>query len=142
MDPFFDDYVCIYCDKVGQHLSVDCPVLAAETRKRQAEIAATTVAETLSRFVNGMQTEQADAFATALANLHPTLLGQIAKAVGIGVMRRALYDPGYKPFDRITQDKLCQEQARPGITNHARHDGRLSCDTVIGAELMAHQAYI
>lgn len=135
------DDSCIYCEK--QHPMGECPVLRAAERKVVAEEAADALVKQLGHFVNGMSHEQADAFATALANEHPTLLGQIAKAVGIGVMRRAVYDPAWKPFDKY-------ERKCPGFgfgpyekkPEHAEHDGRLSCDTVIGAELMAHQAFI
>ena len=131
---------CIYCH--NEHEG-ECPLVIAERRKAKAEAEAAELVNHLGHFVNGMSHEQADAFATALANEHPTLLGQIAKSVGIGVMRRATYDPEYKAFAKY-------ERKCPGFgfgpyekkPEHAEHDGRLSCDTVIGAELMAHQSFI
>lgn len=116
-----------------------------EQRKYEAEQKAKALVDSLSSFINGVGIVGFDAFATALANEHPTLLGQIAKAVGIGVMRRALYDPEWKPFNSITpKDKsLCRDRYGD-LRNpqHADHDGRLDCSTVIGAELMARQSFI
>jgi hypothetical protein len=115
----------------------------AAVRKAKAEEEADALVKQLGKFVNGMSHEQADAFATALANEHPTLLGQIAKAVGIGVMRRAVYDPTRKPFDRY--ERKCPSEFHDDWGHaipHADHDGRLSCATVVGAELMARQSFI
>jgi len=131
---------CIYCQKDHEG---ECPLVIAETRKAKAEAKATALVEDLSHFVNGMNHEESDAFATALANEHPTLLGQIAKAVGIGVMRRATYDPEYKPFGKY--ERVCSISFHDDLGHdvpHADHDGRLSCATVVGAELMARQSFI
>lgn len=122
----------------------ETPEMAAERRKYEAERQAQAMVEQLGHFVNGMQADKADAFATALANEHPTLLGQIAKAVGIAVMRRATYTE-WRPFDRY--DRVCRGSAEVYVGNadkvtHADHDGRLDCTTVIGAELMARQSFI
>jgi hypothetical protein len=91
----------------------------------------------LSHAVNGSRMDM-DEFANQLANEHPTLLGQIAKAVGLAVMRRALYDQSYRSYDDYVN--TCQANLR-GRGRHPVHDGRLDCDTVIGAELMAHQSF-
>lgn len=120
----------------------ESPEMARARRDHQAEEKAKALVEQLGKFVNGMQDVEADAFATALANEHPTLLGQIAKAVGIGVMRRSVYDPAWKPYD--SYDRGCMDYRDPegNPIRHAMHDGRLSCTTVVGAELMARQGYI
>ena len=117
---------------------VDTPEYRKGVRQREIEATAKQWVDQLGHFVNGMQSDQADAFATALSNEHPTLLAQIAKAVAIGVMRRATYDPTWRPFDGY--DRACTEGGSKPV--HAQHDGRLSCDTVIGAELMSRQFYI
>jgi hypothetical protein len=131
---------CIYCHKDHEG---ECPLVLAEERKAKAAAKAEALVEQLGRFVNGMNHEESDAFATALANEHPTLLGQIAKAVGIGVMRRSVYDPTWKPYDRYPRG--CPTAFHDDSGNsvyHSDHDGRLSCATVVGAELMARQSYI
>jgi hypothetical protein len=108
--------------------------------KWDAVVTADELVEKLAHFANGMSQEQANALAVALAHTHPTLLGQIAKTVAVGVMRRATRDIRWRPFDGYADADACQE---PNLKpRHAAHDGRLSCDTVIGAELMAHQQYI
>ena len=94
-----------------------------------------------------------DEVATAIMNEHPTRVGQIAKAVAIGIMRRATNNPAWKPFDNYGAAKLCDiEQAlRPvafgdgdsiSLPAHPRHDGRWDCTTVVAAELMARQSFI
>jgi hypothetical protein len=118
----------------------------APTRSRiDAEARAKALVDHIGHFVNGMSSDQADAFATALANEHPTLLGQIAKAVGIGVMRRATHEH-WRPFDAYErscrQSHMIYSGFPQGVPAHADHDGRLDCTTVIGAELMARQSYI
>ena len=112
----------------------------------------------LGRFANGMQSEQADAFATALANEHPTLAGQIAKVVALGIMRRAMYDPSWKPYDRTTTGdkarRVCAVHL-PGrllelggqgdalrLPEHPEHDGRFSCELVVGSELASRQFFV
>jgi hypothetical protein len=114
----------------------------AAVRQLRDEQEAKELVDRLGRFVNGMSREKADAFATAIANEHPTLLGQIAKFVAVGVMRRATYTD-WNPYDRY--ERSCQE-GFPSPTGervrHADHDGRLSCETVIGAEQMAKQFYL
>jgi hypothetical protein len=109
-------------------------------REWEAEQKAKELVEQLGRFVNGMSSEGKDAFATALANEHPTLLGQIAKAVGIGVMRRAEYDPKWQPFEQGIRAR-CRLGTQTAIP-HPEHDGRLDCTTIVGAELMARQSFI
>lgn len=119
-------------------------VLEANARRQyDAEQKAKKMVDELGHFVNGMHDVEADEFANALANEHPTLLGQIAKAVGIGVMRRARRDPAWKPHDEI-KDQFCAYQVdmAGAFARHAAHDGRLDCTTVIGAELMARQSFI
>ena len=135
-------YECDFCHVDHMVRNEECPEQVRELRRLRAEQDAKVLVDQISHFVNGMNHEQMNAFCNALASEHPTLLGQIAKAVAVGVMRRALYNPEWKPFDRVIQKDLCQENLRPGIPNHARHDGRLACYTVIGAELMAHQFHV
>jgi hypothetical protein len=129
------------------------PELRAERHKYEAEQKAQALVKELTRFVNGMSREESDAFSTALANDHPTLIGQVAKAVGIGVMRRVMYDPEWKAYDDTIADRRqCAQRwvfVNVGATGpkgievpHTEHDGRLSCETVIGAELMARQGFI
>jgi hypothetical protein len=117
-----------------------------EWRQRDIETTARQWVDQLGHFVNGMQSDQADAFATALANTHPTLLGQIAKAVAIGVMRRTMYDPEWRPWDSTSKRPRCTIAggmvSGSNVLPHPEHDGRLSCNTVVGAELMARQQFI
>ncbi len=118
----------------------DNPTMAAARRRLAEQNEAKDLVAALARMANGMSREQADALSNALAVEHPTLLGQIAKAVAVGVMRRATYDPTYKPYG--TYERSCFGTGDAPKPKHADHDGRLSCDTVIGAELMAHQSFV
>jgi len=89
--------------------------------------------------------------AEALSHEHPTLLGQVAKFVGIGVMRRTIRGP-WKPFSPKPADILwCNREnvttilgtdVRLDSIPHPEHDGRLDCSTIIGAELIARQSLI
>ena len=63
----------------------------------------------------------------ALATEHRTVLAQIAKAVA-----EAILTP--------RTDQLCPLDA--GRPAHPIHDGRFTCDTAIGASLMAYQPLI
>jgi hypothetical protein len=116
-----------------------------EQARREAEIEreAKGLVEQLGRFANGMSGAQRDAFSNALANQHPTLIGQLAKAVGVGVVRRAQYDPEWKPFDPIRTEghRLCTVRPDLNLEPHDDHDGRLDCTTVVGARLMAQQSF-
>lgn len=89
----------------------------------------------------------ADELATELGYSHPTLIGQVAKTIGLGVMRRS--DHEYKPFN--TYPEVCGFESRIidlgsgqsfTLPAHAAHDARLDCTTVVGAELMARQSFI
>lgn len=78
---------------------------------------------------------------------HPTLLGQIAKGVAIGVVRRSERDEEWKPWDGF--DQLCRiprgvnyAEFSDKAWEHPDHDGRLDCATVVGAVLMSRQSYI
>lgn len=101
------------------------------------------VVDQLSKLVNGAGS--LDALATAFANEHPTLLGQMAKAMAMGVVRRADYNPGWKPYDGFTRP-LCTLPEPPsagdGWEPHPEHDGRLSCALVAGAVVSAQQYYV
>jgi len=94
--------------------------------------------EELTHFANGMSREQQQAFAEALASDHPTLIGQVAKVVALGVMMRATRNPEYRPYDTI------EDACTVSLDNasHPSHDGRLDCNTIIGAGLMARQSFI
>ncbi len=111
-----------------------------EARARVTRARAETLVQDLGSFCNAMSGDQIDAFATALAAEHPTIVGQIAKAVGMGVMRRATREPGWKPYDPMAA--TTPRCGIEGATDHAVHDGRLNCSTVRGAELMARQSFI
>jgi len=138
---------------------MDFPDGYDETNARRAEAArleAQALVDALGHFANGMSGQKAEAFADALANEHPTLLGQIAKYVGIGVMRRATRDPLWKPYASgplpgDTSLRQCVDGQRRDVRTmfdlfmdpkHCEHDGRLDCDTVVGAELMARQSFV
>lgn len=114
----------------------------ALTRTEAAEAAV----KNLSNAVNGGADR--DAIATAISGEHPTLAGQIAKAVGIGIVRRADYNPTWKPWDRFSRP-LCTLPRGVNYSAfsdeawaHPDHDGRLDCSTVVGALLMARQSYV
>ena len=118
--------------------------LLAESIRKGIDIGA-IVSGLLAKAANGGR-HTVTGFIEALANEHPTLLGQIAKSVGIAVARRADYNPEWMPFDKFTRPNcrltrgLSAEQA--AAFPHPEHDGRLDCSTVVGAILMARQSYI
>jgi hypothetical protein len=119
-------------------------------RDHEAEKKIEDAFEIISRGVNGGWGDVKGKLAELIANEHPTLSGQIAKAVAIGIMHRAVYDPAWKPYDKY--DRYCTNPQPTnlifgdgtGVTmpQHADHDGRFSCELVIGAELMARQWYV
>ena len=104
------------------------------------------VAQVVSAFINSVGDVRA--LAEALANDHPTLLGQAAKAMGLAVMMRALRNADYKPYDSMVGDSgLCERQVidldgSHLFVPHTYHDGRIDCATVVGAALMARQSFI
>lgn len=113
-----------------------------EIERRKAAIVreAEALADQLAHFASAMSPERQDALADAIANKHPTYIGQIAKVVGIGVMRRATYEP-WRPYGIYHRECSTTTLTQP-VLSHAEHDGRLDCTTVIGAELMARQSFI
>lgn len=121
---------------------------AVKTAETQTKVE--TAFEAISRAINGGYGDAKDMLALEVGNEHPTLSGQIAKAVAVGIMRRAVRDPEWKAFD--TYDQFCTVPQPTnlifgdgtGVTmpRHAAHDGRHSCELVIGAELMARQWYV
>jgi hypothetical protein len=122
----------------------DCGVCTEKARRQQAlEKEAEALVASLTKFVNGMSREATDALATALANEHPTLSGQVAKAVGMGIIRRSTRNPDWKPGQPTVGGesgvRYC-ESSQPAI--HPEHDGRHTCETVVGAYWMSHQPLI
>ena len=59
---------------------------------RKGGVTAEQVEDLLSVMVNGARHETVEGFANALANDHPTLIGQIARSIALGVVRRCQYD--------------------------------------------------
>lgn|SRR5574340_349175 len=111
-----------------------------ESRHDQQVRKAATAVHDLFAYVNGIG--DVDALADAIASEHPTLIGQLAKAVGIGVMRRTLRDSTWQPYDRTTGEPDCREGYQAGKPLHPSHDGRLDCDTIVGATYIARQSFI
>jgi hypothetical protein len=116
------------------------------SRTRSRTERAVEVAAALGQGVNGQFSY--DDLADALTAEHPTLLGQIAKGVGTGVVRRSDYNPAWKPWDGFTRP-LCTIERNVNYIDftdasweHPEHDGRLDCSTIVGAILMARQSYI
>ncbi len=117
----------------------DNATMAAARKRLADEQAARDLVDALSHYINVMGHSKVGDLANAFANEHPTLLGQIAKAVAIGVMRRATYTE-WKPG--MEYERSCFGTGDAPKPKHADHDGRLACDTVIGAELMARQYFV
>lgn len=111
-------------------------------KTREKEKAVKDAFEVISRAINGGYGDGVDILANELSNEHPTLAAQFAKAVGIGIVRRALYNPDWRPFETLLPEGKIRCQFRPDLPEHADHDGRTDCTTVIGGELMARQSYI
>lgn len=117
-------------------------------RDREAEQKIIDAFEVVSRGVNGGYGDAKGTLSNLISNEHPTLTGIIAKAVAVGVVRRADYNPEWKPWDRYTRP-LCTiprgvnyAEFSDKAWEHPEHDGRLDCSTVVGAILMARQSYI
>lgn len=116
------------------------------------------VAAAVSHMANGML--YTHEFIDALSREHPTLLGQISKAVAVAVCKQVARNADWRPFDQVgdktngscmrggnhgeLQDRQALGFYRDVITLpvHAHHDGRIDCSTVIGAELAARQRLI
>lgn len=108
----------------------------------------TTAFEAISNAINGGYGDAKDMLATLVSNEHPTLTGIIVKAIATGVVRRADYNPEWKPWDGFFRP-LCAISRGTNYADfsdkaweHPDHDGRLDCSTVVGAILMARQSYI
>lgn len=99
-------------------------VLHAEV---EAAVAASVVADKLGVIANGRDREY---LIQVLAIEHPTLLGQIMAAVSMAVAPVRDDVTGY-----------CDRSSPRGIF-HAPHDGRITCETAIGATLARHQPVI
>jgi hypothetical protein len=109
-----------------------------QERAREVEAAM----EPVMKLVNGSSVGPDD-IARFIMNEHPTLVGQLVKGVALGVMRRTMYDSNWKPYDpTIGKGRRMACLERLDKPEHPEHDGRFSCDTVIGAELMARQGFI
>jgi hypothetical protein len=118
----------------------DTALDVVETGIRSGDIDGKDVERLLSRLVNGMSRD--GSFAEALMNDHPTLIGQIAKQVGLAVTRRCLYDPEWRPFDPIVKEGVPNCSIGRVDRPHVNHDGRIDCETFIGAALLAQQSFI
>lgn len=154
--------------KQADALDVEGAVGTLKTALRFGQVPAEALEGLMADFVNVGFGREVDAFANALAIEHPTLLGQIARATALGVMRRTLgtkwrpgdrtwFEPGeaqragFHEPDYLVRG-LCPgaEGVHPmtgaGMTvkyaEHPTHDGRLECATVVGAELMCRQSLI
>jgi hypothetical protein len=113
----------------------------------KSEVAVEVVSGLISA-INGGRTDW-DAVATEIGSDHPTLIGRVAKAVGVGIMRRTSREPDWKPFGFFIASP-CPDSGhvidmwggRYELPVHPDHDGRLDCTTVVGAELMSRQSFI
>lgn len=104
---------------------------------------ATEALTSVIRAINGGSSEATAALAESVANEHPTLSGQLGKAIAIGLVRRATYNPDWRPFDPWERD--CPLTSPLGTSEHPKHpehDGRHSCALIAGAVLMAQQWYV
>jgi hypothetical protein len=95
----------------------------------------------ISDAINGGYGDAKDMLATFVANQHPTLSGQLAKAVATGIMRRAVYDPDWKNGMQWERDCTVRPVSADNPP-HPDHDGRHSCQLVIGSMLAAQQWYV
>lgn len=106
----------------------------AETERKVEE-----AFDTLISAINGGLGKSS--LANLVARQHPTLSGQLAKFVALGIMRRSTRNENFRAFDSWEMD--CR--VKPFTADnppHPDHDGRHDCQTVIGAMLMAGQSYI
>lgn len=122
---------------------------AARQEAHDADVKATL--DPLMGHVNGGLS--ADDIGRYLMNEHPTLAGQLAKGVALGIIRRTMRDEKWRPFDKTWErGRACTESTGKVIEigqgevlilpPHHEHDGRFSCETIVGAELVARQAFI
>lgn len=94
----------------------------------------------LHNAINGSRIDARNILANLVADEHPTLSGQFGKAVALGIMRRSVREE-FRPFDSWEHD--CREKPFTADNPpHPEHDGRHSCQLVIGAMLMAQQFYV
>ena len=108
---------------------------------RETEEKVKAAFKVISDAINGGWGDAKDFLAIEVANEHPTLSGQLAKAVATGIMRRSVRDPEWK--NGMGWERDCTE--RPvSVENppHPDHDGRHSCQLVIGSMLAAQQWYV
>lgn len=99
--------------------------------EQSGQLEANEAASAISRYINGGSVRY---LARALANDHPTLLGQVAKAVGWAILMRSTGNLNYPVGDAAM---TCREGG-----DHPAHDGRLTCDTIRGAMLLLNQPLI
>lgn len=111
----------------------DLTAVESETQEQvlhaelQAAVEATVIGEKLGKLAMG---NDRDYLVQVLAIEHPTILGQIMAAVSMAVA----------PV-RTDVDGYCDKPNSRNIF-HAPHDGRITCETAIGATLARHQPEI
>lgn len=90
----------------------------------------------LSSVINAGSSAGSDLLAELIMHEHPTLAGYIARAVGLGIMRRSVREEEFRAYDSWEFD--CREKPFTADNPpHPEHDGRHSCGLVVGAMLMA-----
>ena len=127
---------------VERDYAYEAAVKTAETEKRVKD-----AFEAISRAINGGWGDAKNMLANEVGNENPTLSGQFAKAVAIGIVRRSERDPEWKPWGKF--ERLCTLPKGSNYADfsdkaweHPDHDGRHDCSLVVGAILMSRQSYI
>lgn len=111
-------------------------------RVRETQAKVETAYKAISDAINGGGYGDAkDMLANLVANEHPTLSGQLAKAVALGIMRRSVRDETFRAFDTWERDCTVKPVSADNPP-HPDHDGRHSCVLVIGSMLAAQQFYV
>lgn len=143
--------LCLRCQlRQTANAAQVCDQCVAEARSDQRRAAADVMTEKLAPVISGinaMSSSAGDALALAVMREHPTLAGQLGRGVALGIMRAVMGNPDWKPYDSTIRKQpedppMHRACMIPSVLSHPDHDGRFSCELVIGAELMARQGFV
>lgn len=130
----------------GEQLERDLEYQREKSRReRDEEVKVQAIMNDLARVVNVMSSRTGQLIANAFTLEHPTLSGQIARAIALGVMRHATREPEWMPgmgWEVSCMKDYWSPTGSGGAVQHPSHDGRWVCSTVHGAMLMCQQPVI
>jgi hypothetical protein len=117
-------------------MAEDRPFPSTQERERSAAVAKEEVNEAIAMLedhLNAMSSRAGLDIANEVHRMHPTLSGQLVKAMALGIVQHVMRDEDYKGGwpGRLAYTE-CTEAAAGGLHSHPVHDGRWNCHFVVG----------